>query len=485
MSAESLEELSQILATVEALADAVELDPARWMAWLPGQAAFLACPARTKLFRAGNQSLGKTTAGLSEVHFRCLGEHPFLDVCEPPIEAWVLCASWSQSLAIQAKYHAIAQAYLIESTRFDPVNGYHANRPTARYRNGSIVRFKTTQQSGLDLAGATIDVALFDEPPASPRIFEEVRKRLLRAKGGGALLLCLTPINAPTDWLREIVEDGQVEDIHRALTPEELVPVGETEPLCLPDGRPMDAAWIEALRRNTLPYAVPVVVDGEWEQRVVGRVFSAWDETRMLMSEPPLAREWKVCLGIDHGSKIGKEVALLIYVQDSGEHDVVWVADEYVGVEGGTISDDARGILAMLQRNASRWSMLDHAHGDRLYMRGTLDRKSNRDLMREIGRVLGVPYRSLSPWIRTVKRGAGRGRGSVDAGCRYLHQAMIRPGHFFVHPRCSKLSESLMRWDYSDNEHKDAIDALRYGLQSFIFRGDRGKQATTQRLYLY
>jgi len=61
---------------------------------------------------------------------------------------------------------------------------------------------------------------------------------------------------------------------------------------------------------------------------------------------------------------------------------------------------------------------------------------------------------------------------------------MIRPGHFFVHPRCEQLVESLMRWDYTER-HKDAIDALRYGLQSFIFRGDRGKQATTQRLYLY
>ena len=481
----NLADASRTLDELETLAAQVESDPAAWMSWLPGQHAFLSHPSRVKLFRAGNQSLGKTTAGLSEVHFRCLGAHPFQTVADPPIEAWILCASWSQSLAIQAKYHAIAKSHLIAETRFDQVNGFHANRPTARYRNGSIVRFKTTQQSGLDLAGATIDVALFDEPPASARIFEEVRKRLIRGRGGGALLLCLTPVNAPTDWLRELVEDGQIEDIHRRLSPEELIPIGETEPLRLPSGQPMDQAWIDNLRANTLPYAVPVVVDGEWEQRVTGRVFTQWDETKMLSAEAPIGGTWKVCLGVDHGSKVGKEIGLLVLVDDSDEHhDRIWVVDEYVGAENGTVSDDARGIMAMLSRNGLQWRQLDYAWGDRLYMRGVVDRKSNIELVREIARLVGVPHRSLSPTIRTVKRGTGRGRGSVDAGCRYLHQAMLRPGHFFVHPRCSRLLESLDRWDYTDSDFKDPIDALRYSLQRFIFRTGRGAYQT-QRLHLY
>jgi len=482
----NLAEASRTLAELEALAAQVEADPSAWMAWLPGQHAFLSNPSRVKLFRAGNQSLGKTTAGLSEVHFRALGAHPFQEVAEPPIEAWILCASWSQSLAIQGKFHAIAQAHLVEDTRFCSVNGYHANRPTARYRNGSIVRFKTTQQSGLDLAGATIDVALFDEPPASPRIFEEVRKRLIRGKGGGCLLLCLTPINAPTDWLRELVEAGQIADIHRPLTAEELVPVGESEPLRLPSGQPMNQAWIDELRANTLPYAVPVVIDGEWEQRVVGRVFTAWDETTMVRGDAPYGGTWKVCLGIDHGSKVGKEVALLVLVDEAGEqgHDRIWVVDEYVGAENGSVSDDARGILALLARNSIQWKQLDYAYGDRLYLRGAVDRKSNIDLVREIARLVSVPHRSLSPMIRTVKRGKGRGRGSVNAGCRYLHQAMVRPGHFFVHPRCTRLLEALDRWDYSDSDFKDPLDALRYALTRYVFRTTRDAYKP-QRLHLY
>jgi hypothetical protein len=183
-----------------------------------------------------------------------------------------------------------------------------------------------------------------------------VRKRLIRGKGGGCLLLCLTPINAPTDWLRELVEAGQISDIHRPLTAEELVPVGESEPLRLPSGQPMNQAWIDELRANTLPYAVPVVIDGEWEQRVVGRVFTAWDETTMVRGDAPYGGTWRVCLGIDHGSKVGKEVALLVFVDDSGDHDRIWVVDEYVGAENGSVSDDARGVLAMLSRNSIRGS---------------------------------------------------------------------------------------------------------------------------------
>ena len=79
----NLAEASRTLAELEALAAQVEADPSAWMAWLPGQHAFLSHPSRVKLFRAGNQSLGKTTAGLSEVHFRALGAHPFQEVAEP------------------------------------------------------------------------------------------------------------------------------------------------------------------------------------------------------------------------------------------------------------------------------------------------------------------------------------------------------------------------------------------------------------------
>jgi hypothetical protein len=471
--------MTAALDLVRALAAAAEADPLRWIQWLPPQDEFHRDASPVKLLRTGNQ-IGKTTAGLAEVHWRCMGLHPHLETREPPIEAWVICASWSQSLAIQAKFHAIAGRYLVAETRFDAVNGFHANRPTARYPNGSIVRFKTTQQNSLDLAGATIDLAMFDEPPKSPRIFEEVRKRLLRRQG--VLLMCLTPVNAPCGWLRELCEAGQVADHHWRMEPEALIPVGDTEPLELPDGTPMDEAWIEELRRNTLPQEVPVVVDGEWEMRVEGRVFSQFDATTMLGDSPPEG-EVTVCVGIDHGSKVGKQCAVLVLVDKSGDQDRVIIWDEYVGAENTSTTDDARGILDMLRRNRIRWSQLDEVWGDRLYIRGPADKKSNRDLIDAVARLLRVPSRSLSPSIRTVKRGRGRGKGSVDAGCRYLHQAMVHDGHFQVHPRCENVIDALQKWDYRDDDYKDKIDAVRYALQRQIFAPRRKRDK--RRLYLY
>jgi hypothetical protein len=211
-------------------------------------------------------------------------------------------------------------------------------------------------------------------------------------------------------------------------------------------------------------------------------VFSQFDATTMLGDSPPEG-EVTVCVGIDHGSKVGKQCAVLVLVDKSGDQDRVIIWDEYVGRENTSTTDDARGILDMLRRNRIRWSQLDEVWGDRLYIRGPADKKSNRDLIDAVARLLRVPSRSLSPSIRTVKRGRGRGKGSVDAGCRYLHQAMVHDGHFQVHPRCENVIDALQKWDYRDDDYKDKIDAVRYALQRQVFAPRRKRDK--RRLYLY
>jgi len=158
----------EALAKMRAIVQACQEDPLAWISWLPVQASFLADPAAIKLLRAGNQ-VGKTWAGLAEVHYQALGRHPLRPIAPRPegarFEAWVVCSSWAQSLAIQEKLWHIARRYLVDDCKYDPINGFHANKPAARYKNGAIVRFKTGNQDSLDLAGATINLVLFDEPP--------------------------------------------------------------------------------------------------------------------------------------------------------------------------------------------------------------------------------------------------------------------------------------------------------------------------------
>lgn len=479
-----MDELADLAALLDLLIDECDARPSDYMNWLPLQHEFLSDPGRYKMMRAGNQAYGKSTAGLTDLHWHCTGRHPFYATREPPVEWWVICAAWGQSVHIQKKFWAIAQADLAERTVFDPKNGFGKNDPVAIYKNGSIVRFRTSNQNSLALAGATLDGVLWDEPPASPRLFEETRKRVMRRNG--KVLLTMTPIGAPVDWLREIVEAGQINDHHTRLEPESLIPVGASEPLNteLPDGTlvPMDQAWIDSLVEHTMPHEVPVVLHGEWETSVKGRLFVAFNEDTHVTHKRPTG-EVKIGIGIDYGSKVGKQVALLIAVDTAGDYPAVWVLDEQVSAENSSIADDARGILSMLERNGVRWSQVDHAWGDRVYIRGATT-KANKDLMRALARQLGIAQRALNPSIRTVKRGRGRGRGSVDHGVRWLHQCMVREGGFNVAPNCVHLIEALSRWQYKDDEHKDKIDALRYSLQDYIFaKHSRSGDAPFLRMY--
>lgn len=446
-----------------------------------------------KLYRAGNQALGKTTAGLGEVIYRCMGEHPYIDVPTRAIEAWVICATWQQSLSIQEKLWDLLPKDLIDpSTTFDKKNGFHANNPLVEFRNGSIVRFKTTKQGGLNLSSATIDVALFDEPPTSPRIFGEILKRVMKA-GDGVVLMTLTPVNAPTEWLRRLtVPDPDtdappmVADYHARLIAENLIPVGFEGPLRLKNGAPCDAAWVDHVVLMTLPHEVPVVCHGEWEMRVEGNIFSAFTEGHIVDELPDL--DYELRFGTDHGHGGNfEEYALLVGVDHSQKHPQVCVVDEYVTQGETTTEMDAENILEMLHRNGVTWKSLARAYGDRVYAGRSgkrLGKKSNKKLMRALAELMALKTeKRLRPQIRTVKRGEGHGAGSVQHGIEFLHESMVREDCFRVHRRCERLITSLLKWDGRDNEWKHAIDTLRYSLDDLIF--DKRRHRARQTIYMY
>ncbi len=465
--------LAEALDAAEELGRRVEERPLRWVEWLPNQWNFLASKATIKQIRQGQQWGGKTTAALREVVGRCVGRHVlgagYGYGREPPIEAWVICATWSQSLAIQAKlWGAIDPADLHADCQYDPVRGFVGKNPAVRFRNGSIIRIKTTRQGGLSLAGATIDLALFDEPPETQRVFSEVLARLTHR--GGTLLLSYTPVNAPVAYLRELVEAGVIEDHWSRLTVEAMIPVGQTRPMTGPDGRPRDAAWIAELEAKWSAHEVDVVVHGGWEFRTLAAYFrDVWRPDVMVHTKVPSGTV-HVVLGFDHGTMPGKQIALLVAVDEArggSEAPDVYVVDEYVDWTGvAAPEDDARGVLAMLRRSGLAWTELTSARGDRVHMPGSDGQKSNRDLTAHIARQLDVLR--LMPPIATVKRGRGHGAGSLSTGSRWLHVAMHQ-GRFGVHPRCKRLVEAIPRYSMRDDDAKDPVDALRYALDPWIF----------------
>jgi phage terminase large subunit-like protein len=465
--------LAATLRVLLSVARAVESDPLAWISWLPVQLAFLQDTSPEKMLRAGNQ-VGKTTAALAEVHFQCSGKHPYRKLRRrPPIEAWIICASWSQSLAVQKKFFRIARRDLINGSRCHPINGFHANNPTAIYKNGSVVRFKTANQNTIDLSAATIHLVLFDEPP-DPGVFAEVQERVKRTEGD--VLWAMTPVGRPVEYVRERVERGLISEHHTRLSPEALVPVGETEPLKTELGTPMDAEWIAKQELKYLPMEREIRMHGGWEMRTGERTFDNFDQGEHVVELEELPPgEWEFHLGLDHGLKQFKEVALLVAVEPPREPSDpyrVVVLDEYCGQAGTSVRADALAIHQMLERNGLTWGELTSVWGDRVHLGGSADKKANKDLQREIARLQRppVPALSLSPPIWTVKRGRGANKGSVLAGCRWLYQVLATPGGFAIDARCEHTIKALDTWELGDdNEHKDKIDALRYSLQKFIF----------------
>lgn len=467
-------------------------DPTRRWCPLPTQHAFLRSRHGRRLLRAGNQ-WGKTTAGVIDLIEHVTGGHVGTappDVLSPhPITAWVICASWSQSIEIQRKiWELLPKDLLHPSAEFTAVNGFRGKNPTFRIRHKSggwsIVRIKTMGQGGLRLASATIQYAWFDEPPESQRIYSEITKRVLRAGRYGRVIMTMTPVNAPVEWIREAAENGTIEDHHARMEPHEYVPMVRTStgwapgvtPLRLLDGTVCDQEWISEAIAGTLAHEVPVVCHGEWRMSADAPVFSAFRQSgpRAHVSSAVPRGSVEILLGIDHGVRTHTQVAVLVALADDGS---VWVLDEYVGETATTEADDAEGILRMLERRGMRWVDLDQVHGDRAHAgqaRGPgVAKKSNEILAKALvahprASKHGIK-RELSPRIQKAKRGVSNKGGSVEWGCTWLHRAMVRD-EFRIHPRCSHGISAILGYDMTPNSAESHwVDGLRYALRPAIW----------------
>lgn len=487
-------DLDAILAALDAaegLADFAGDNPLDYIAWTPPQRALLACEESRVLLRTGNQ-FGKTWAGLAECIYRCLGAHPLKPVRAAPIEAWIITTSWSQSLAIQQKlWTLLPKGAVVEGTQFDPVRGFRGGvTPVVEFANGSIIRIKTSGQGGLNLASATIHFVLADEPLPSSRIYQEVERRLMRT--GGTIAMTMTPVNAPVEWVRAMVDEGKVQDLHFRMEPANFIPVGESEPLTIEDDSgglvPMGADWIAAQRASVLSWEAPVVLDGEWEFRAVDRVFENFREDvhvipNLIRSDVmPRNVEYLTSFGLDYGEDRLRTCGVVVYVDATGRYPKLYIAAEYAPDTSTTEDMDAQGVLGAVARAGLTWKALDYAFGDKRYTDagGRITKKSNKSMLVALEHELGV--NGLRPRIRGAKRGAGAGRGAPRLGVRWLNSAMIRPHHFYIDSSCGWLIECLNKWDgTARSDYKDAVDALRYACKPWILRRrSSGPVATLQ-----
>jgi phage terminase large subunit-like protein len=453
------------------LVDLCESSPLDWYEWLPAQDAYLRSPAKRKLLRTGNQAMGKTTVGCADLLYCVTGSHPYRKVRPPPVHWWVISSSERSSGVLQKKlWDLTPKAQVEDGSFFDEGKGaFHGKYPTLRLRNGSEINFLWTGSRTLNLAGASLDGVWFDEPPSKQRAFTELERRLTRT--GGELFMTFTPVNAPVDYIREFCKKGKIADLHFGLKPEHLIPVGRRFPIRTGDGTPMDAAWIAEQRSLVADWEAPVVLDGEWEFRTSGSVFTRWDPREHVGIKDLPDYPLKLVLGVDYGDEKFREIAVFVAVDDtqvdSGGYPVIRVLGEYASKGTSTTREDARAILAMLRRKGIRWSSLDYVHGDKRYT-GRKDsdtEKTNEALYQAICAELGVE--DIEPQVDSAKKGKGAGAGSRQAGTRFIHEAMLHPGHFQVAEDCPVVQEAIEKWAWTE-PYKDPIDALRYALRPWI-----------------
>lgn len=147
------------------LASDAEREPLKYWRPTPIQKAVLQDSSSIVLFRAGNQ-LGKTMTGCVEVHSRACGRHKWKKISKKPIDIWIIVHSWEQSKVIQQKFWEMApKDELTEDTEYIPGKGFKGKYPVVKYKNGSIVYFKTTGQGTLGVASGSVGFVWIDEPP--------------------------------------------------------------------------------------------------------------------------------------------------------------------------------------------------------------------------------------------------------------------------------------------------------------------------------
>ena len=413
---------------------------------------------RIKLLLGGNQ-VGKTMAACAELLHRCLGTHPYLDTPKPPINAFLITHSHMQSVTIQEKlYEMCPKETLHEDCQFVPGKGFRGIHPIVRFSNGSIIQIKTANQ-GLGLASATVSYVAIDEP-VDQYVWGELAARVLRGGAGGqtgTIGITMTPVGQNVEYLRTLVEAGQV-SCHRAPLTVEATTPKFCDPLVTQE-------QIDRISATYLPIDREARLKGDWNVGIPeGRVFDCFEDT-MVTSEPAPRGNYQFAIGIDHGSQPNAQVAILAAIEMSDpQHPIIYVLDEYVS-GAAPPERHARAILEMIKRNSLepaniRWT------GDNVHRgsSGGSGKMSNSMLMRAFERVMQFPSNNL-PWrIRTIRKP----RYSVYYGSAMIHTCMARR-QFYISPRCKRTILSIQRWTMKRNQSarsKDewghCIDALRY-----------------------
>lgn len=330
---------------------------------------------------------------------------------------------------------------------------------------GSQIRLCTFEMGSLAIQGWTIHRWLLDEPPKQA-FYTECRSRILTT--GGALRMGFCPTLAHVgqtghdlDWVWSMVDSGAIGLVHAPLSVENVTPATGRIRVPLISRRDLAAFSSEIPARDR---AMRLGMSRYPESE--GSYFGSW--SRDLIRERQLPAGWYLGIGIDHGSKPGRQRVTLIAVSGRGQDAQVHVLRHYMSEGRGDDNTTARAILDMLASTGHSLDDVDFWVGDRAHAGDRAGGKaSNARLQRAIAQAIGINLEGKE-WRKKLPKPLFRMwvpykyEGSVWDGMEILHQLQVRRT-ITIDPSCTPLIEDIENWrgSYSD-PHKDGLDSLRY-----------------------
>lgn len=419
------------------------------------------------LWRDSNQ-IGKSSLTAHYLIHFCRGTLAELGAVQrhrPPVEVLVISVSQEQMEPLHRRiWEQVPKDEIDPKNGFEPGRGITGKPPRIVFRTGpgagSVIHFATYRQGSSRIAGFTGHLVVLDEPPPES-IYGEVVPRLFRHGGQLKISMTVTPDSPPQDWLRAKVERGEVSETNHGLDLEAVTPIG---------GHPwLTQERIDRFVASLLPHERPMRLGLSWEPIVTDRVLTNFGEWCLSDAPPPPGA--RLCVGIDHGTQAGKQVAVLsaVAVDDDGIPRV-WFWDEALSDGETTPEQDAAAILEMLRRNGLQYGDIDEWVGDRETGENKYAvRKTNLDLKRALARRLKLSLEQVA-FIHTPSKWSG----SVDYGFRLMNAAFGRERdrktvglrYATIHPRLKHFRTACEQWKGARKDKlKDPLDAARYGFE--------------------
>jgi len=433
------------------------------------QRAFLSETARIALWRDGNQ-LGKSYALALETIARARGIHPIHGKVRRSKRSFLLGYSWEQMEPLQDKlWQLLPKDEIDPGHEYDPGRGIRGKPPRIAFVRGpgagSVINLATYKQGAKRLAGPTVGFVGMDEPPEGG-LFGEVVPRVLKERG--IVRITFTPVPDMPDmtWLRDKVKARQIAEHNFGLQAK----------YCQPEGYP--APWlfqheIDEYEGLLLEVERGMRMRGDWDPVYLGAWLRAFSAEAVLLGRPPTGAY--LIVGIDHGAQSGKQTAVLVAVQ--GRHTDrprVWVIDEHVSEGITTPEQDAKAVLAMLERRGYQYDHVDAWVGDRPTRSKRFEvNKNNKDMREELARELRRDLANVKKIDDVYKWPQ-----SLSDTMRLLNTCLVRH-HMIVHPRCEQFIKACKQFDGNPHHKlKDVLDAGRYAAQTAIL----GRKRPTKQL---